>query len=891
MASSKNTPMLDQYLSIKADYPDAILFFRMGDFFEMFFDDAKIASRILEIALTSRNKKESRPIPMCGIPFRSVNNYVAKLIEKGYKVAICDQVEDASQAKGLVKREVVQIITPGMILDNQFLDSGNYNYILSMVYYQKKYGLSALDISTGTFRLTETNKLSSLLEEIQRINPSEVLVPDDTEAFAHYDKVFKLISDKLITHPPLSNFSPGPAYEILIDQFQTRSLDGFGCTHYQAAIGAAGAMISYVKETQKRAIPHIVKIEPYELDHYLCIDETSARNLELIKNNRTGAKKGSLLGILDKTQTAMGSRLLTKWIQYPLLDGQQIDYRLDAVESALSQPDIRMQIRTILNKVFDLERLSGKIALNQCTAQDLTALKKSIFHLPQIWTLVGELQTPLFTNCPDLETLLEMARVVDRSIREDAPPTIREGGIIRHGYNEELDELILISRDGKKYLAQLEADERSLTGIQTLKVKYNKVFGYFIEVSKAQSVSVPDHYVRKQTLVNAERFITDELKNFESKVLGAEEQRAIMEYDLFCEIRDVIVKNNKIIRESADFIALIDCLINFAEIAANNGYIRPQIWDKSDLIINDGRHPVIEKMITAERFVPNSIIMDDTSQQIYIITGPNMSGKSTVLRQTALLVIMTQFGSFIPAESASMPVFDRIFTRVGASDNLSQGQSTFMVEMEETANILNNATSRSLIVMDEIGRGTSTYDGVSIAWAVAEYLHDWKGVGVKTLFATHYHELIELGAFKSRIKNFNIAVQQDGDHIIFLRQLKEGGVNQSYGIQVARLAGIPDEVIQRAKEILTQIETRHRHNKSTTVPDSSDSLISETSNSETSTSMIPKKEIKAKTRAQLSLFNTQEKEIVRHLMSIDISNTTPLDALQFLAKLQKKAAR
>jgi DNA mismatch repair protein MutS len=885
MASQKNTPMLDQYLSIKADYPDAILFFRMGDFFEMFFDDAKTASRILEIALTSRNKKESRPIPMCGIPFRSVNNYVSKLIEKGYKVAICDQVEDAAQAKGLVKREVVQVITPGMILDNQFLDAGHHNYILSMVYYQKTYGLAALDISTGTFRVTETTHLSFVLEEIQRIDPSEILIPDETDAFAHYDKVYPIISDKLVTHPPQRNFSPGPAYEMLIDQFQTRSLEGFGCAHYEAAIGAAGAMLSYVKETQKRSIPHIVKLEPYELDQYLCIDDTSARNLELTKNSRTGAKKGSLLGILDQTQTAMGSRLLTKWIQYPLLDASLINHRLHAVETALSQPDVRKQIRLLLKNVYDLERLSGKIAFNQCSAQDMTTLKKSLFHLPQIWTLISELQTHLFMNCPNLDTLLETARLIDRAIREDAPPTIREGGIIHQGYNKELDELIFISRDGKKYLAQLEAQERSSTGIQTLKVKYNKVFGYFIEVSKAQASGVPDHYVRKQTLVNAERFITEELKNFESKVLGAEEQRATMEYELFCDIRDVIVQQNKVIRDVADFTAMIDCLNCFAETAATNDYVRPHIWDKTDLIINNGRHPVIEKMITAERFVPNSISMSDSEKQIYMITGPNMSGKSTVLRQTALLVIMTQMGSFIPAESASMPVFDRIFTRVGASDNLSQGQSTFMVEMEETANILNNATSRSLIVMDEIGRGTSTYDGVSIAWAVAEYLHDWQGTGVKTLFATHYHELIELEKMKPRIKNFNIAVKQDDDQIIFLRQLKDGGVNQSYGIQVARLAGIPDTVIHRAKEILAQIESRHNQSRPPTQKNSSELTT-------TSPNQLPqKKELKAKARAQLSLFNTPEKDIVRQLMSIDVSNTTPMEALQFLAKLQKKAAR
>ena len=820
---------------------------------------------------------------MCGVPFRSINNHISRLIEKGHKVAICDQVEDASQAKGLVKREVTQVVTPGMILDNQFLDAGHHNFILSMACHQQTYGLAALDISTGTFRVTETRLLTSVTEEVQRINPSEILFPDNADAINHFNQILPFVEDKLITYPPQNNFSPAWGYEVLVDQFQTRSLEGFGCAHYLPAIGAAGALLTYVKDTQKRAIPHITRIEPYELNQYLCIDETSARNLELSRNSRTNAKKGSLLGILDHTQTAMGSRLLAKWIQYPLLDATMINLRLDAVDAALNRVDIQKQIVNLLKKVYDLERLSGKIALNQCTAQDLTALKQSIFHLPQIWTLLEALDTDIFRNCPDLDQLLEMARLIDRTIREDAPPTIRDGGIIKTGYNDALDELILISRDGKKYMAQLEANERLSTGIQNLKVKFNKVFGYFIEISKAQAKNVPAHYVRKQTLVNAERFITEELKEFEAKVLGAEEKRALLEYDIFSEIRDEIVQNNKAIQQAADFSAMVDCLMSFAEIAATNSYVRPNIWDKNDLVIQEGRHPVIEKMITAERFVPNSIEMNDTDKQIYMITGPNMSGKSTVLRQTALIVIMAQIGSFVPAESVSMPVLDRIFTRVGASDNLSQGQSTFMVEMEETANILNNATSRSFIVMDEIGRGTSTYDGVSIAWAVAEYLHDWQQKGVKTLFATHYHELIELEKFKPRIKNFNIAVKQDGDQIIFLRQLKDGGVNQSYGIQVARLAGIPDIVIDRAKEILTKIETSHKATQQAK-PDI------EERKPETTT-QANNRIIKSKNRAQLSLFNTHEKDIVRELMSIDISNTTPLDALTFLAKLQKKAAQ
>ena len=836
----------------------------------MFFEDAEIASKILEITLTSRNKKDEFPIPMCGIPYRAVRGYIARLIDHGHKVAICDQIEDPALAKGLVKRDVVRVITPGMIVDNELLDEKSDNYVLAVARNNDTAGLSYVDISTGTFRVAESEDMNAVVDETLRISPSEVLFPESSKNDTFFSPIISALSGKSITFLQDRAFELNRGRERLVDQFRTLSLEGFGCEQLKAGVRAAGALIYYVQETQKQTIKHITGIETYSLSNYLLVDDISCQNLELVKNISTGTRKGTLLGIIDRTVTAMGGRLLKRWIRYPLMDIQEILSRQDAVEEAKENIQVRRNIRENLKSVYDLERLGSKITMGHSNARDLIALKQSLNSLPDIWSWLSHLKAELFKCHQNVDDLYELAKLIEKAIREDTPPTIHEGGIIKTGYNSELDELISISRGGKDWLAKLEAKEKDTTGINTLKVNYNKVFGYFIEVPKSRSDDVPLHYVRKQTLVNAERYITDELKSFESKVLDAEEKRAALEYKIFNEIRDEVVKNNTTIQQIAQFLACLDCLLNLAEIADQNDYQRPEFNTEGHILIENGRHPVVEKMITGERFVPNTIRIDDSENQMLIITGPNMAGKSTVLRQVALMVLMSQMGSFIPAGRASMSVTDRIFTRVGALDNLSQGQSTFMVEMQETANILNSATRRSLVIMDEIGRGTSTFDGLSIAWAVAEYLHDLKENGVKTLFATHYHELTELALTKTRVKNYNIAVKEWNDEIIFLRKLVEGGTNRSYGIQVARLAGIPEKVITRAKKILFKIENGD-HN-----------LIGLPVLTEESNDSI-------KEQVQLNLFRKPDQFVIEKLQKLDISKMTPLDALNCLNELQEKA--
>ena len=870
MRRSKTTPMIKQYLSIKERYADAILFYRMGDFYEMFFEDAEVASRILEITLTSRNKKDEFPIPMCGVPYRAVQGYIARLINQGYKVAICDQIEDPALAKGLVKRDVVRVITPGMILDDELLDEKSDNYVLAVACEKNTVGLSYLDISTGNFRVSESSDLDAVVDELLRISPSEVLLPESSKSDRIFSAIISALSERPVTFLTDRAFDYSGGRERLMDQFKTLSLEGFGCEHLKAGVRAAGALVFYIRETQKQKIEHLSKIETYSLGNSLVIDEISFRNLEIIKNIRTGSRQGTLIGIMDRTVTAMGGRLLKRWVRYPLMEISEIRLRQDAVEEAKDNIPVRRDIRDHLKSVYDLERLGSKIAMGHSNARDLGALKLSLNSLPDIWAVLSKFKATLINSGQNIDGLGELAALIEKAIREDAPPTINEGGIIKTGFNAQLDELILISRDGKKWLAELEAREKESTGISTLKVRYNKVFGYFIEVPKTRSKAVPVHYVRKQTLVNAERYITDELKNFEVKVLGAEDQRAGLEYQIFNEIKDAVVDNNTDIQGVAHFLARLDCLLNLAEIADQNDYHRPEFNAEGFIRIEDGRHPVVEKMIAGERFVPNTIRMDNTENQILIITGPNMAGKSTVLRQVALMVLMAQMGSFIPAAKASIGSTDRIFTRVGALDNLSQGQSTFMVEMQETANILNSATSRSLVIMDEIGRGTSTFDGLSIAWAVAEYLHDLNDVGVKTLFATHYHELTELARLKDRIKNYNIAVKEWNDEIIFLRKLVEGSTNRSYGIQVARLAGVPNIVIQRAKKILYDIENDEHGLKA--LP-----------------ALCDGEKISKKGHVQLNLFSKMDHFIIEKLQKMDLSKMTPLDALNYLNELQEKA--
>lgn len=865
MNPAKLTPMLKQYLSIKEDYPDAILLYRMGDFYEMFFEDANTASRVLEITLTSRNKNDDKPIPMCGVPYRAVQGYISRLIENGHKVAICDQVEDPAKAKGIVKRAVVRVITPGMIVENDFLEAKSPNYVLAINRVGDVFGLAYLDISTGTFRLTESQTREAVIDEALRVNPSEVLLPETQKALPFIKEAVDTFAEKATSFMDEDAFDPSKSRARLLGLLGTLSLEGFGCEGLQAGVGAAGALARYLEETQKQKIEHITGIETYQLSNYLWVDDRSCQNLELLANIQTGSRKGTLLAVIDQTITAMGGRLLKLWLRYPLMDPDRIQERLNAVEEALSDRSRRLAVREALKSVHDMERLRSKIAMGQGNARDLIALKRSIQTLPEILTLTRGFDSSLLLPDADPEPLYGIAEVLESALREDAPPVINEGGIIKPGYNAELDELIRTSRDGKGWLADLEAREKESTGITALKVRFNKVFGYYIEVPKARSAGVPAHYVRKQTLVNAERYITDELKTFEDKVLNAEDRRASMEYEIFLDLRKRVMEHHNRIQEAAGYLARLDCLMGFADIAERHHYCRPAVNTEGVIDLEDARHPVIEKLVAGERFVPNSIRMDNKSEQVLIITGPNMAGKSTVLRQVALTVVLAQMGSFVPASRADIALTDRIFTRVGALDNLSQGQSTFLVEMQEAANILHNASGQSLVILDEIGRGTSTFDGLSIAWAVAEFLHDLQGHGVKTLFATHYHELTDLAETLPRVKNYHIAVKEWNDDIIFLRKLVEGGTNRSYGIQVARLAGIPGSVIDRAKAILTGIEDGEQPLTRTQKSGSTDRQI------------------------QLSLFGHREQEIVEALRQMDVNRMTPMDALNYLSDLVDKS--
>ncbi|MCP4718479.1 MAG: DNA mismatch repair protein MutS [Desulfobacteraceae bacterium] len=886
MTTKKKTPMMEQYLSIKEQYKDAILFYRMGDFYEMFLDDAQKAAAILEIALTSRNKNDSSPIPMCGVPFRAADNYIARLIENGCKVAVCEQVEDAALAKGLVKREVVRVVTPGMILNESLLDKKSNNFLVALSKGKDAAGLACLDISTGTFKTCQMERKGnsiplSLIDEALKLDPREVLLPSSFKTDPVYNQVRNAFSTRQITYLDKSQFHVEDARERLQKKFKTRSLEGFGIESMTAAISAAGAVISYVQDTQMQDTQHIFQIIPYDLKNFLKIDDRSCKNLELLNNIQTLDKKGTLIFVLDRTVTAMGGRLIKNWIRYPLIDQGMIEQRLDCIEEILGASHIHQLLITHLKSVYDLERLGSKISMGQGNARDLISLKNSLKKLPNLFTELAMFKHPilnggLLENQEHLLTgLASLAGLIEEAIRDDALHVLNEGNLIKDGYSEELDELLAITRDGKSWIARTEALEKEKTKLSSLKIKYNKVFGYFIEVSKAQSGSVPDNYVRKQTLVNAERFITDEMKQVESTILNAQDKRNSLEYEIFSSVRDQVVAKAVLILKMAQFIARIDTLQSLARAASENGYTKPKINDESHIAIEDGRHPVVEKLITGERYVPNSIRLDNVDNQQLLITGPNMAGKSTVLRQVALTVLMAQMGSFVPAKKASVCLTDQIFTRVGALDNLSSGQSTFMVEMEETANIVNNATQNSLVILDEIGRGTSTYDGMSIAWAVAEYLHDLNGVGVKTLFATHYHELIRLEEIKPRIKNYHIAVKEFNDNIIFLRRLVKGGTNKSYGVQVARLAGVPDQIIDSAKSVLSRIEQETKEEQPLAATNKPEKRKKRTK--------------KNKDKGQLELFGNENTRLRQMLEKADISNMTPLDALIFLNDLKKKA--
>lgn len=855
--------MLRQYLGIKGQYPDAILFFRMGDFYEMFFEDASIASRILGITLTSRGTYEGKKVPMCGIPHHASRSYLHKMVKSGHKVAICEQVEDPGISKGIVKREVVRLVTPGSIVDEGGVDENSNLYLAAIAEEKANYGLAHVDLSTGEFRVTEVESLEELLDELGRIGPAELLIEE-----GHPLLSVKGLSNYNLEHEKSDLFSLGIAKPILKEQLGVNSLAGFGCEEMTQGVIAAGVLAHYLTETQKGKPQHVKDLVSYRIGDFMFLDEATCSHLELHKTMRRQSSKGSLFQIMDKTVTPMGGRLLKKWIVYPLINLGDIRNRLAAVDCIKKDPMMRHRMRSTLGEIYDLERLNGRIALGRANARDMLALRDSLLKLPEIKeTLKGSPSTLLSEISSHLDTLQDVAELILNSIHEDPPVSLRGGRIIKEGYNRDLDRLISLSRDGKSWISSFAEQEQRRTGISSLKVGYNKVFGYYIEISKTNLHLAPTDYIRKQTLVNGERYITEDLKKKEEEVLGAEEKRVALEYELFDSIRRDVASNNLRIRQSADLIAKIDVLSGLAEIAELNNYVRPEVNEDSQIFIEEGRHPVIELSVKEETFVPNDIMLDSREQQLMIITGPNMAGKSTILRQTALTVLMAQMGSFVPASRASIGLVDRIFTRVGASDDLARGQSTFMVEMNETANILRHSTPKSLVILDEIGRGTSTYDGLSIAWAVAESLHDRDGLGVRTLFATHYHELTELAAKKQRIKNYNIAVKEWNDKIIFLRKLVPGETSRSYGIQVARIAGLPEEVLKRAGEILEGLEDKGLNGgeiwPSCRIAGEDDGLH------------------------QLSLFRSHDNKISEWLRGLEISSMTPLEALMELNRLKE----
>ena len=878
----KLTPMLKQYLEIKESNDDAILFYRMGDFYEMFFDDAELASRILSITLTSRNNKgDVNRVPMCGVPYHAAQGYIAKLVKAGHRVAICEQVEDPAEAKGIVKREVIQTISPGVVTDDQLLDERSNNYVAALERGNGKrensYGISFLDLSTGKFLvhecIVEGSSYDPILDHFGRLTPAEILVNEnDIDDLASFLASLKtLLPGICVTSRDDGFFFAQTCREILQDHFTVINLAGFGCDSMQEGLVAAGVLLGYVQEMQKTAVGHIERITPIDHSSILLIDESSRRNLELTQTLIGSNRDGSLLSVIDSTSTPMGARFLKENILSPLRNAEEINARLDSVNFLFMDNGLRHAIREDLQAIHDIERLNSRMVLGSGNGRDMLALKRSFSKLPQLQQHLEHCETKLFRHIFEhFDPLSEVFDLLERAVHEEAPVTLRDGNLIKRGYNEELDEIVSLLQDGKQHILRLEAEERERTGIPKLKVGYNKVFGYFIEISKIHSDKVPENYIRKQTLVNAERFITPELKKFENRVISAEDRRLDLEYRLFIEIRAHLAKQSPRLLQLSAHIAEIDYYAALAEIAHLYNYRRPIVEDGEELEIVEGRHPVIERSMPSGKFVPNDVFLDQKTDEILIITGPNMAGKSTVLRQTALIVIMAQMGSFVPADSARIGIVDRIFTRVGAMDDLRRGQSTFMVEMNETANILNNATSASLVILDEIGRGTSTFDGLAIAWAVAEHLVQKGGKGVKTLFATHYHELTELARQEERVQNFSIAVKEWRDTIIFLHKLVRGGTNRSYGIQVAALAGVPDAVVARAKEILHRIETGELQGA------------------------IPKRALASEGKGrsikhpiQPSLFQPPKDPLRTYLAKVDSNDVTPRQALEILFELEK----
>ncbi len=874
------TPMMKQYMETKSQYPDCILFYRLGDFYEMFFDDALTASRELEITLTGKNCGQEERAPMCGVPYHAVESYLNKLVSKGYKVAICEQLEDPKTTKGIVKRDVVRIVTPGTNLDTQALDETKNNYIMCIVYIADRYGVSVSDITTGDYFVTEIPDSAKLMDEIYRFSPSEIIC---NEAFYMSGMDLDGLKDRLgITIYSLDSwyFDDDVCRQKLLEHFKVSSFGGLGLADYDCGIISAGALLQYLLETQKNSLSNLTHITPYAAGKYMMLDSSTRRNLELCETLREKQKRGSLLWVLDKTKTAMGARTLRKYVEQPLIDKKEIEKRLDAVAELKDGAISREEMREYLSPVYDLERLITRIAYGTANPRDLTAFRSSLEMLPHIRCILEEMQSELLKNIhDDMDPLEDLCTLVKESIREEPPIAMKEGNIIRDGYNEEVDKLRRAKSDGKEWLAKLENDEREKTGIKNLRIKYNKVFGYYLEVTNSYKDMVPDYYTRKQTLANAERYITPELKELEDMILGAEDKLYALEYEIYSQVRDTIAGEIERIQKTAKAVAALDSFASLAVVAERNNYIRPKINEKGIIDIKEGRHPVVERMIPNDMFIANDTYLDDKKHRISIITGPNMAGKSTYMRQTALIALMAQIGSFVPAKSANIGLSDRIFTRVGASDDLASGQSTFMVEMTEVANILRNATSKSLLILDEIGRGTSTFDGLSIAWAVVEYISDSRLLGAKTLFATHYHELTELEGKISNVNNYCIAVKEKGDDIVFLRKIVKGGADKSYGIQVAKLAGVPDLVIERAKEIVEELSDEDVTAK-----------VSEIAVRERNEKRKPKvRKYDEVDIAQMSLFDTvKDDDVLEELKNLDVGNMTPIDALNTIYRLQNK---
>ncbi len=872
------TPMMQQYLETKKDYKDCILFYRLGDFYEMFFEDAEIASKELELTLTGKSCGQEERAPMCGIPYHAVDNYLNRLVNKGYKVAICEQVEDPKLAKGLVKREVTRIVSRGTNLDTQSLEASENSFLMCIVYLDNGTGISVVDITTGDFYATEVKDIRGIADEINRYSPKEIICND---AFLMSDFPFDTLKAKnglSYSAIPAHHFDERESLKALKLHFKVNSVEGLGLNDFKNATVAAGAVLSFLFETQKNSLSNLTNIKPYESGSFMHLDSATRRNLELTETMREKQKRGSLLWVLDKTKTAMGGRLLRSYIEQPLLEIGEMNRRLDLISELCKNPVSRDELREYLQSVYDLERLLGRISYKTANARDLIAFKNSLYILPHVKTLLNDFDSDLATEIKDeIDTLGDIYKMIEEAIVEEPPLTLKEGGIIKDGFSNDIDTLKRAKTEGKQWLLELEAKDRERTGIKNLKIKYNKVFGYYYDVTNSFLNLVPEDYIRKQTLVGSERYTTPELKEMEDKILNAEDKLYGLEYDIFCDIRDSIAAKVDRVYKTSKAIAKLDVFASLSYVAERNHYVRPKLNEKGEIKIFDGRHPVVEMLMDGGLFIPNNTLLDNGKNTISIITGPNMAGKSTYMRQVALIVLMAQIGSFVPAKEANIGIVDRIFTRVGASDDLSSGQSTFMVEMNEVANILRNATSNSLLILDEIGRGTSTFDGLSIAWAVIEHISNKKILGAKTLFATHYHELTELEGKMNNVNNYCIAVKENGEDIVFLRKIIKGGADRSYGIQVARLAGIPEIVLNRAKEISEQISDND-------ITEKIQNIQINIKNTNDKPKVKEEEDIN-----QMSLFDTvKDEDIIDDLLSLDLTNMTPLDALNNLSRLQNK---